>query len=37
VARFIGRSNVLSLPAVAVTDDTVTVGLPDGTETPVAT
>ncbi|MFI7026348.1 ABC transporter ATP-binding protein [Micromonospora sp. NPDC049900] len=36
VARFIGRSNVLSLPVTAVTDETVTVGRPDGTEIAVA-
>ncbi|MER5456211.1 ABC transporter ATP-binding protein [Micromonospora sp. NPDC002389] len=36
VARFIGRSNVLSLPVTAVTDETVTVGRPDGTEIVVA-
>ncbi|MFY1624352.1 ABC transporter ATP-binding protein [Micromonospora sp. WMMD723] len=36
VARFIGRSNVLSLPVVTAAADTVTVGLPDGSETAVA-
>ncbi|MEU7960581.1 ABC transporter ATP-binding protein [Micromonospora humida] len=36
VARFIGRSNVLSLPVVTAAADTVTVGLPDGGETAVA-
>ncbi|MER7164697.1 ABC transporter ATP-binding protein [Micromonospora sp. NPDC000207] len=36
VARFIGRSNVLSLPVSAVTDESVTVALPDGAETVVA-
>ncbi|WFE94182.1 ABC transporter ATP-binding protein [Micromonospora sp. WMMD987] len=36
VARFIGRSNVLDLPVVAATAETVTVGLPDGSETAVA-
>ena len=30
VARFIGRSNVLSLPVVAAGPDTVTVALPGG-------
>ncbi|WKU07765.1 ABC transporter ATP-binding protein [Micromonospora sp. HUAS LYJ1] len=36
VARFIGRSNVLSLPVVTAAAETVTVGLPDGSETAVA-
>ncbi|WP_328344046.1 ABC transporter ATP-binding protein [Micromonospora sp. NBC_00421] len=35
VARFIGRSNVLELPVVTATAGTVTVGLPDGSETAV--
>ncbi|MFI9642579.1 ABC transporter ATP-binding protein [Micromonospora sp. NPDC051925] len=35
VARFIGRSNVLDLPVVTATAETVTVGLPDGSETEV--
>ncbi|MEU7617290.1 ABC transporter ATP-binding protein [Micromonospora rifamycinica] len=35
VARFIGRSNVLDLPVVTATAETVTVGLPDGSETAV--
>ncbi|GGL98380.1 ABC transporter ATP-binding protein [Micromonospora yangpuensis] len=36
VARFIGRSNVLSLPVVAAAAESVTVGLPEGSETAVA-
>ncbi|SCE72078.1 iron(III) transport system ATP-binding protein [Micromonospora matsumotoense] len=35
VARFIGRSNVLDLPVVTAAAETVTVGLPDGSETAV--
>ena len=36
VARFIGRSNVLSLPVVAAGPDTVTVALPGGDQVGVA-
>ncbi|MEH1011757.1 ABC transporter ATP-binding protein [Micromonospora sp. CPCC 206060] len=36
VARFIGRSNVLTLPVVGATADTVTVTLPGGGQTTVA-
>ncbi|MET8310242.1 MULTISPECIES: ABC transporter ATP-binding protein [unclassified Micromonospora] len=36
VARFIGRSNVLTLPVLGAGPETVTVGLPDGNEVTVA-